>query len=132
MEKLIIKKISQTYSIWSIQGLALDHLALFLTGEVRDGKELEYFNDLNIRNICYNESCIYKDDVEEDLFIISSENYEDGIPDFKIKNDKLQRLIDAWIKVYTQNPDKIDLMQEDDKFTFEFDTKDGHQVVVVE
>lgn len=115
-----------------VENIDLDNLGLFLMHEVRSGHELKWFNDPELYRISYNESTIFRKNDDKDILCITSQTLGEVIPDFEIKKDTLQRLMDTWMKISKQYPDTIDITQEDNKFTFEFDNKDGHQKMVVE
>lgn len=112
--------------------LALEHLALFLAEEVRYGDELKWFKELDFGRICYNQSCIRIDDKESNFFYIYSQDFADIFPEFKIERNRLQAIINAWVKIYDLLPETIELTQKGNKFTFEFVTKYGLQKIVVE
>lgn len=114
-----------SYSSHSEPTPALDILASLLSQEIRVGDNMKWVNDPGYR--AGNASHSY---TENSDLLINMEFFDD-MPPFRINKDLFLKLVKAWMEIYPQYPDRIDLTQEDNRFTFEFDTKDGHQVIVI-
>lgn len=130
-KNLQMKKWDKIYTIGRISNEhSLYNLAIFFTDDLRIGDELIWITDYKVTQIAFNQALVYKDPWEK--IVISSQDFDDVISHFKINAEIFYKLCEAWLKIYPQYPDTLDLTQEGSKFTFEFDTKDGHQIVAVE
>lgn len=108
--------------------LSLINLGVLLSDETRTYNDISWVENPEIESQTGNESHSYK----EDGNIVVTIDYLDDSPPFRVKEDTFLKLAKTWLELYRQRPNRIDLTQEGNKFTFEYDSPEGHQKIVIE
>lgn len=130
-QKIWFKCNNQSYVAYDIDylnPLPLINLGVFLDINIRPRDNINWINDPMSEGIWGIES----DCSIEGNNVIVTIDYLDDIPPFITTRDLFYRIVQKWQEIYPLFPSRIGLIQEDNKFTFEYETEEGHQKIVIE
>lgn len=119
----------ESHYLWQSDSYKLNQLGQYLSDEARVDNDISWLLDPKIPYKNGIESYIYKEDDNNSLLTISWLNEDDP---FRIKTSTFYQILSTWNTIYPLKPDRIDLFEENGKYTFEYDSVGGHQKIIIE